>query len=165
MRPNLVPKISNTPPLAPRTYLKNYLISLPWQAVFQRLPGCLVIAIIPFTIWGPIYTPFLFAFYFVTLHLLAAYQSIRTCYAVRTGYFQSIIHSTTNWLQKYCEDRGVLDGSDLRHDIPFDSVVHVIILPSYKEDLNTLCETLDILASHRRALTQYRVCLFSKFIF
>ncbi|KAI8901154.1 hypothetical protein BC833DRAFT_173717, partial [Globomyces pollinis-pini] len=139
--------------------LNTFIQNLPWKAIFQRMPGTLVLFIIPFSIFGAVYAPFLFSFYFVSLHLFAAFQSIRTCYAVRTGLHQSVVHSTTNWLQKYCEDRGVLDGSDLRHDLPYDSIIHVIILPSYKEDLNTLCETLDILASHRRALTQYRVCL------
>jgi len=43
--------------------------------------------------------------------------------------------------------------------MPFDDVLHVIILPNYKETQDTLCETLDILASHPRALTQYKICL------
>ena len=40
---------------------------------------------------------------------------------------------------------------------PEDRVVHAIILPNYMEDLGTLRETLDVLASHRRARAQYEV--------
>ena len=38
-----------------------------------------------------------------------------------------------------------------------DDVVHVILVPNYKESLETLCETLDVLASHDRAVLQYKV--------
>ena len=38
---------------------------------------------------------------------------------------------------------GVPNGSDARHDLPFDSILHVILIPNYKEDFGT----------------QYRVCL------
>ena len=40
---------------------------------------------------------------------------------------------------------------------PSDSVVHAIILPSYKEDLDTLRETLSVLASHVLAKSSYDV--------
>lgn len=38
-----------------------------------------------------------------------------------------------------------------------DSVVHAIILPSYKEDLDTLKETVSVLASHVLAKSSYDV--------
>ncbi|RKP00797.1 hypothetical protein CXG81DRAFT_12802 [Caulochytrium protostelioides] len=43
--------------------------------------------------------------------------------------------------------------------VRFDDVRHVILLPNYKEGMDTLCETLDVLASHSRAATAYHVCL------
>jgi hypothetical protein len=36
-------------------------------------------------------------------------------------------------------------------------IIHAIILPNYMEDIATLRETLDVLASHRKARTQYEV--------
>jgi hypothetical protein len=62
-------------------------------------------------------------------------------------------------LQKYCDETGTIDGMDTGHDLPFDTVLHVIIIPNYKEEMETLCETLDVLASHTKALTQYKICL------
>ncbi|KAI0029813.1 glycosyl transferase family group 2-domain-containing protein [Vararia minispora EC-137] len=38
-------------------------------------------------------------------------------------------------------------------------VVHLIIVPNYMEDVSTLKSTLDVLASHPRARTQYEICL------
>ncbi|KAL4914431.1 glycosyl transferase family group 2-domain-containing protein [Aspergillus aurantiobrunneus] len=40
-----------------------------------------------------------------------------------------------------------------------DEVTHAIILPNYNEDIGTLRATLDVLASHPRARTQYEVYL------
>lgn len=44
----------------------------------------------------------------------------------------------------------------------FDNVAHLIILPNYKETLDTLRETLGVLASHPAALLSYTVCLASE---
>ncbi|RCI15446.1 hypothetical protein L249_3428 [Ophiocordyceps polyrhachis-furcata BCC 54312] len=40
-----------------------------------------------------------------------------------------------------------------------DSVIHAIIIPNYKEELDTLKETLDVLASHPRAQFSYDIYL------
>ena len=41
-----------------------------------------------------------------------------------------------------------------------ESVVHAIILPSYKEDMDTMRETLSVLASHILAKSSYDVSAF-----
>lgn len=38
-----------------------------------------------------------------------------------------------------------------------DLILHTIILPNYKEDMDTLKETLDVLASHSQAVSSYEV--------
>ena len=48
------------------------------------------------------------------------------------------------------ESKSVLGGEE---------VIHAIILPNYKEDFDTLRTTLNVLASHPRAFTQYEVSL------
>lgn len=47
--------------------------------------------------------------------------------------------------------------SDAAHDSDGLEVIHAIIVPNYCEDLHTLRTTLDVLASHPRARTQYEV--------
>jgi hypothetical protein len=42
-------------------------------------------------------------------------------------------------------------------DTPLEPVIHAIILPSYKEDIDTLRETLSVLASHVLAKPTYDV--------
>ncbi|KAI8804531.1 glycosyl transferase family group 2-domain-containing protein [Cladochytrium replicatum] len=137
----------------------TYIQSIPWRSLFQRLPGLWLLCLIPLTIWGPIYTPAIYAVYYTILHVLFLVNNMRSGYGMYISYNSAKVYSTTDWLKKYCDETGTVDGLDARHDLPFDHVVHVIILPNYKEDFETLCETLDILASHTRAVTQYKVCL------
>ena len=132
-------------------------VSVPWGPLLQRLPGLLILFLIPFSLFGPLVTPLPFSLYLLFLHALFVANNLRSAWGVYSAYTNAVKTSTTNWLLKYTKDTGTSNGSDLRHDLPFDSISHILILPNYKESLETLQETLDVLASHQRALTQYRV--------
>lgn len=132
---------------------------VPLASILQRLPGLLQIIFIPFCFLGPVYAPATFGFYFVFLHLSFAYNATRSMVASRIAYKRAKEHSTTNWAEKYCQEIGVQSINDTRHDLPFDSIKHVIIIPQYKEELGTMYDTLDVLASHPQALTHYKICL------
>ncbi|KAJ2992630.1 hypothetical protein HDV02_002964 [Globomyces sp. JEL0801] len=93
------------------------------------------------------------------MHLLFLANNIRTCYGAWQGSIMAKIHSKTNWAEKYCKTTGASYPNDTRHDLPFDAVKHVIIIPQYKEDLGTMSDTLDTLASHSSAITHYKICL------
>ena len=66
-------------------------------------------------------------------------------------------HATTRWTEKYLLETNSDNINSLNHDLPMGHVIHIIILPNFCEDLDTLCETLDVLASHDSAMTNYRV--------
>lgn len=98
----------------------------------------------------------------LSFHLLftsATSFNPRTVYATRTAFILAKLSSHTNWIADYMLKTSTIHLSDTSHDLPFDSVLHVILLPNFKEDLGTLGETLDVLASHECALTSYRICL------
>ena len=78
-------------------------------------------------------------------------------YATRIAYYGAKDSSTTNWVDKLTTAQTT--NTKLGRDLLFEHVLHVIIIPNYKEDMGTLSETLAILASHSRAKTQYRICL------
>ncbi|TPX33311.1 hypothetical protein SmJEL517_g03715 [Synchytrium microbalum] len=139
--------------------IQQYIMGMPWRDIFQRVPGVILISLVIFAIFGPAYTPILYCIYFVGLNFNFLLNNIRTAYGVYIGNKHAREHSCTDWLKKYCDETGTVDGMDTRHDLPYDTIVHVIILPNYKEEMETLCETLDVLASHTRALTQYKICL------
>ena len=157
MIPSILPQPSHEP--INSNHFKQVLLQIPFKQIFQRVPGLLVIGVVPFSVFGPVYFPIIFSVYFTLLNILMLWQAVRTCYAVIIGYWNSKMFASINWYEKYKETTGVLDGNDLRHDLPFNSIIHVIIIPNYKEDLNTLMETLDILASHEQSLRQYRVLI------
>lgn len=128
-----------------------FLGRIPLASLLQRLPGVVALFFVPFCFFGPIYTPTLFAAYFVFLHLAFAYNATRTAYGARVASVQSRLHFETDWYTKYSQE--VTDN----HDLPYDAIRHIIIIPQYKEDLGTMYDTLDVLASHPQALTNYKV--------
>ncbi|KAJ3297004.1 hypothetical protein HK104_000972 [Borealophlyctis nickersoniae] len=138
---------------------QEVLARVPWKPIFQRLPGTWLLLLLPFAIFGPVYLPASFGIYYFILHFLFLLNNCRSAYGMYVCYNNAKMYSVTDWLQKYCDDTGTVDGNDTRHDLPYEHVVHVIILPNYKEEMDTLCETLDVLASHTRAVSQYKVCL------
>ncbi|KAK4085460.1 CAZyme family GT2 [Trichoderma aggressivum f. europaeum] len=44
-------------------------------------------------------------------------------------------------------------------DVPESPIIHAIVIPNYKEEMDTLRETLDVLASHPQAQSRYDVYL------
>ena len=142
------------------TRIYKWIHSLPWKQSLRRIPGIFLILLIPWSLYSPFTSPWTFSFYFMFLHIIFVSNNIRSLYGVYIAFKESKLTSLTNWLEKYKKETGVSSGSDLGHDLPFDSISHIIILPNYKENLETLCETLDVLASHSRALTQYKVSIY-----
>ncbi|KAJ3320939.1 hypothetical protein HDV06_004717 [Boothiomyces sp. JEL0866] len=137
----------------------SYLGKLPLQSIFQRVLGVGYVLFIPFCVFGPIYTPIAFTIYYLILNVFLILNNVRTTFGARSAYLGAKKHSQTNWAEKYCETTGASFPDDTRHDLPFDAVRHVIIIPQYKEDMGTMYDTLDVLASHSMALSNYKICL------
>ncbi|KAJ3163617.1 hypothetical protein HDU86_000200 [Geranomyces michiganensis] len=139
--------------------IRQYLAQVPWKPILQRLPGTLLLCMLPFAVFGPVYAPTMFGLYYIILHSAFMLNNVRSAYGMYIAYTNAKLYSLTDWVAKYCDATGTVDGNDTRHDLPFEQITHVIILPNYKEEMDTLCETLDVLASHDRALTRYKICL------
>lgn len=138
----------------------SILAKVPLQTILQRVPGVLYLSFVPFCFLGPLYLPLMYAFVFLLLHAFFLVNNTRTLWGAYHGYFGAQAHSRTNWNQKYLQETGSLFPNDTRHDLPLDSVRHIIVIPQYKEDLNTMYDTLDVLASHQMALSHYKVSCF-----
>ncbi|KAJ3074250.1 hypothetical protein HDU98_011742 [Podochytrium sp. JEL0797] len=111
----------------------RFVVRVPWKPILQRVPGLWLIAILGLAVFGPV--------------------------GIKYAYAETIKQATTDWLGEYLRVTGAASGEDTSHDMPYDHILHLLIIPNYSEDVDTLCETLDVLSSHRRALTQYRICL------
>ncbi|KAE8246694.1 hypothetical protein A4X13_0g5671 [Tilletia indica] len=129
--------------------------------ILQRAPIMSHIALILLGLFGPVYCPMATSLTLLAIHLTFFACQTRSFWGVLAAYRGVLNHSRTDWPDHYQKERNKLfhrDGEcmdvlDYRH------VQHCIIIPAYKEDLATLQETLDVLASHPLAQTSYRVCL------
>ena len=56
------------------------------------------------------------------------------------------------------EESTILESSSNRETMNIEGdIFYGFIIPSYKEDIELLSETLDVLAAHKRAKTQYLI--------
>jgi hypothetical protein len=134
----------------------------------------------PSAIWTRV-----FAYYCLLIHVLVAVFPIRSCWAIwditrslkkraRTRTFpdtkpplhrriSSASLSSAETLTPACDSSASSSeaGDDLEYlidpDLMTDAVIHAIIVPNYKEDMDTLRETLEVLACHPQARDTYDV--------
>ncbi|KAI8832289.1 hypothetical protein BJ741DRAFT_614924 [Chytriomyces cf. hyalinus JEL632] len=157
------------------------IVQLPWKSVLQRVPGVWLVAVFVLGLLGPAHAPLLFSVYFVLVHVLSLMASLRVAYGAYHAKRMAAKCSYTDWAKEWEQhierssggltvssriDMGALEsggGGGMervdREGLSFNLINHVIIIPNYKENMDTLCETLDVLASHSRAISQYKVCL------
>jgi hypothetical protein len=129
------------------------------------------------------------AYYAVLVHVLALAFPLRLCYATwrltkslrestrsRDHKTASLAHfvnrpklprvPSSSEISSYASSSSDITTSDSESSASSygdeESVIHAIIIPNYKEDLNTLRETLEVLACHPQASSTYEVsCLSS----
>lgn len=87
---------------------------------------------------GPAHAPIPYAVYYTFLMGILVINNIRYAVSSYLFYKKSVQHSLTDW--------GSFDNS----------TEHLIVIPNYKEDMRVIRESLDVLASHEQAVTNYR---------
>ncbi len=125
------------------------------------------------------YSQIIFAVYNAFIHFLSLLFPLRLCWSLWqiTGQVQDLNSQYTTNLGKQLTDDtktrtvGSVGGSlspidtsgSNHHDWPerpkssSGMVYHALMIPIYKEDIDTLRDTLDVLASHAQARTSYDV--------
>ncbi|KAI9350225.1 hypothetical protein BDR26DRAFT_891518 [Obelidium mucronatum] len=135
------------------------------RQILQRIPGLLIILLLPFVMLAPYHAPILFATYYGWLTAVFMFTALRTTLGVANTWICSVWYSKIDWIQKREAEVTSLLKAEPNMDLPAEEfmtikdIFHVIIIPNYKESLETLVETLDVLASHGIAKTNYKVCL------
>jgi hypothetical protein len=130
----------------------------------------------------PFILSYIFAFYSLIVHGCVVMFQLRACWAVvettkglrnaahQVPWVTSRLHqswepsSESPEISEVASSRssrssvdGWTSGTDSEDDL--ELVTHAIIIPNYKEDIDVLMETLDILASHPQARYAYDVRL------
>jgi hypothetical protein len=127
------------------------------HAVGQRIPGLTLIALVALVFLGP---PFVSELYWVVvmlMHVFLVTNAVRMGVGLVITAIKTKKYITTDWSRKYVE----FTEKQKLVELPIKSarIKHVIIIPNYKEEFDTLCETLDTLAHHRDAQRIYKVVL------
>jgi Glycosyl transferase family group 2 len=115
-------------------------MSLPLASVLQRLPAISHFLILILAIYGPYNFPLLYA---------------------STRFFVHIVlfaHQILSAWGQFCAWRGV-EATCYPKTYKTHDLDHIIIIPTYKEELELLRETLDVFASHLQTRDRYRICL------
>lgn len=129
------------------------------QAALQRLPLASHIVMLFLALYGPTQGQYYVAAVYFTLHIVLVSSQLRTAYGmIRCLYFIRS-HSQTNWWNYYLEHSKTVHPSALETSHTPRTLPHLIVIPSYKESMATLTQTLSILASHPLAKRTYKVCL------
>jgi len=101
------------------------------------------------------YQQYFLSIYIVALHVFSTLFPIRLCFAI----YDVLTHLRATHNAFATVDK----KNDPRPDSPALGagrfVIHAILIPNYKEDMETLSDTLRVLAAHPRAHTLYDVGL------
>jgi hypothetical protein len=129
------------------------------QATLQRLPLISHIIMLILALYGPTQFQYQVAFVFFTLHIVLVSSQFRTAYGMIRCLNFIRQHSQTNWWNYYLEHSKNAHPSALETTHTPKTLPHLIVIPSYKESVATLTQTLSILASHPIAKATYKICL------
>lgn len=129
------------------------------QASLQRVPMMTHIVVLILAIYGSSMFQYQVGFVYFVLHIVLVCSQLRTAYGmIRCLYFIRN-HAATNWWNYYLEHAKTAHPEALETSHTPRTLPHLIVIPSYKESMSTLTQTLSILASHPLAKTTYKVCL------
>ena len=93
------------------------------------------------------------AVFFVILHVFAACFPIRLCFALYD--LLQRIRAASHELMYNDQKLSLVQDLPIKLESP--SAIHAIIIPSHREELDTLTDTLSVLAVHPAAATTYDV--------
>ena len=116
-----------------KTYFRRHPIRT--KRALEILPGLVSWSLILFPFWGSFVFPTLVAYYVITFAVYWLYKSLNLALLSILAHFKISAAKQFNWIK------------DLKQRFPrrWQTVQHVIIIPTYKEPLHTLRRTLDSL--------------------
>ncbi|KAJ3395456.1 hypothetical protein CcCBS67573_g10125 [Chytriomyces confervae] len=147
------------------------------QSLLQRAPMFLLALLVAMCTVTPFFAPVVFSVSLFLLNCIFVWFGIRSAVGIFFVWRGSVSHSHTDWTAKLKQELQ-LGGSDQTGADHTGSesvglsmtdasmlgnkgfkLIHVIVIPNYKEDFDSLVDSLSVLASHSMAVTSYKVCL------
>jgi hypothetical protein len=131
--------------------IKNYVRRHPvrTQRALEILPGVFSWSLILFPVWGSFVFPTVVAYYVITFAVYWLYRSLSIAILSVMAHFRIRASSKFDWL------------GDLQKNFPenWDSIHHIIVIPTYQEPLTTLQRTLENLAKQTYPIKNLHIML------
>jgi len=119
------------------------------QRFFEILPGFVSWSLILFPIWGSFIVPTLVAYYVIAFAVYWLYRSVTLAVLSVIAHVKINASSKFDWL------------STIKNKFPkkWNSVHHIIVIPTYQEPITTLDKTLESLTNQSYPLDKIHVML------
>lgn len=131
----------------PRTLLRRYPVKS--QRFLEILPGFISWSLILFPFWGSFFFPIWVSYYVIAFCVYWVYRSFTLAFLAVLAHFKIKASRRFDWI------------TDLKNSFPktWSSIHHIVIIPTYKEPVNTLERTLTALAQQTYPLTKLHIML------
>lgn len=129
--------------------LRRYITRHPFRTkrFLEILPGTVSWFLILFPIWGSFVVPNLVAYYIIAFSVYWFYRSMTTATTAILGYFKMRSFQIYDWM------------GDVKNFPDWTRIHHIIVIPTYKEPLNTLKRTLDKLMEQTYPIDHLHIML------
>ena len=128
-----------------RKWMKHHPIRS--KRALEILPGTISWFLILFPVWGSFVIPDVVAYYIIAFSVYWFYRSITTAFMAILGYFKLQTFQIYDWM------------GDVKNFPDYRSVHHIIVIPTYKEPLQTLKRTLDKLSEQTFPIKNIHIML------
>lgn len=115
------------------------------KRALEILPGTVSWFLILFPFWGSLVIPELVAYYIIAFSVYWFYRSMSTALLAVLGYFKLRSYEIYDWM------------SDVRKLKNWKKVNHIIVIPTYKEPIDTLRRTFEHLQNQTFPLKQIHI--------
>jgi hypothetical protein len=117
------------------------------QRALEILPGFFSWSLILFPVWGSFLVPTLVAYYVIAFAVYWLYRSITLAVLSVAAHFKIKASARFNWF------------ADLKKQFPkkWDSIHHIIVIPTYKEPISVLQRTLSALSEQSLPLENMHI--------
>ncbi|MGD0764926.1 MAG: glycosyltransferase family 2 protein [Dehalococcoidia bacterium] len=120
----------------PERARREYMV----QRLLEILPGAAAILIISSLVWGKILFPIPFALALSAFYIYWCWRSFNTAIHITRGRSTLDRYAKVDWRQRY--DEAVAKGKAY---LRWEDILHVVIIPSYKETVEKLSTTIKTL--------------------
>ena len=110
--------------------------------IWEIIPGLISWTIILLPLWGSFFMPKVVAYFVISFLVFWFYQSFKSAFLGIRGYSKIQADIKTNWKKRYEKEKKA-------NWIPWEDIRHVIIIPNYQEEIETLKNPLDSLVRQK----------------